>query len=124
MIAGIGVDIVDVRRIEKSIKRFGDRFINRILAGEERRELEGRKLASYVAKQFAGKEAVSKALGTGMRVGVHFGCILILRDSYGRPYVELREGAALRQEKLAIGDIKISLSDERDYAIAYVVALG
>lgn len=122
MIVGTGVDIVDVRRIGKSIDRFGERFVNKILAEPEYSDLEGAELVSYLAKQFAAKEAVSKALGTGMGGGVHFHNILVLRGKYGAPFVELVDGAAKRAGRLGVTNLSISLSDEKDYAVAFVVA--
>jgi holo-[acyl-carrier protein] synthase len=123
MIVGVGVDLVDTRRIARSIERFGDRFVNRILHPDELRSgLSQIQLASYVARQFSAKEAVSKALGTGMRSGVHFGNILVLRNTVGAPTVSLNGSAAELSERLGIGSINISLSDERHYAIAYAIA--
>jgi holo-[acyl-carrier protein] synthase len=125
VIVGTGVDIVDIRRIENSINRFSERFIRRILNDDEVRDsLEGKRLAGYVARQFAAKEAVSKALGTGMRSGVYFGNILVLRNEFGAPFVELRAGARARAQQIDATEIQVSLSDERDYAIAYAVAIN
>lgn len=124
MIVGVGTDLVDIRRIRRSVDRFGDRFIARILAEAERRDrLSGGRLAAYVARQFAAKEAVSKALGCGMRNGVYFTNILVLRDAAGAPYVELHAGASVRARQMDITAIQISLSDEKDYALAFAVAV-
>ena len=123
MIVGVGADIVDVNRIGKSLARFGDRFLKKILSQPEVRvDLRGRQLTTYVARQFAAKEAVAKALGTGMRGGVSFGAIQVLRNRYGVPYVELTGKATERARRIGASNIQISLSDERDYAIAYVIA--
>jgi holo-[acyl-carrier protein] synthase len=122
MIVGIGTDIVEVRRIQRSLNRFGERFANRILCAGERRSLEGGRLAAYLARQFSAKEAVSKALGTGMRNGVHFRNIEIARRESGAPLVRLTGEANSRAQALGISDFHISMSDERDYAIAYVIA--
>ena len=123
MIAGIGVDIVDIRRVARSLKRWGDRFRDKILNIEEVRNGQPDAIAAaYLARQFAAKEAVSKALGTGMRAGVHFGDIKILRGKGGAPQVELTGGAAKRAVKLGADKIHISISDEADYAIAYAIA--
>ena len=125
MIIGVGTDLVDIRRIQYSVDRFGDRFVGRILAEAERREqLSGTRLAAYVARQFAAKEAVSKALGSGMRNGVYFTNILVLRDAAGAPFVELHAGARARAQQMDITTIQISLSDEKDYALAFAVALN
>ena len=122
MIVGIGTDIVDVRRVQRSHARFGERFTDKILCASERRPLTGSRLAAYLARQFSAKEAVSKALGTGMRSGVHFRNIEIDRKESGAPMVRLTGEAKSRAEELGISDIHISMSDERDYAIAYVIA--
>lgn len=122
MIIGIGTDIVDIRRIQRSLTRFGERFTDKILCTAEQRLLTGSRLAAYVARQFAAKEAVSKALGTGMSRGVHFRNIEIARMESGAPLVRLTGKAKCRAQELGISDIHISLSDERDYAIAYVIA--
>ena len=123
MIIGVGVDIVDVNRIEKLVSRFGNRFSRKILSPVEvETGLTDRRLVNYLAKQFAAKEAVSKALGIGMRCGVGFTTIRILRGQHGAPYVELGNRAAERARQIGVDNIQISLSDERDYAIAYAVA--
>ncbi len=123
MIAGIGVDIVEISRVARSLDRWGDRFRDKILHKKEvRTGQSGAIAAAYLARQFAAKEAVSKALGTGMRAGVHFGDIKILRGKGGAPLVELSRGAAARASKLGANKIHISISDEVDYAIAYAVA--
>ena len=121
MIVGVGTDIVDVRRIQRSLIRFGERFIDKVLCSGERRSLSGSRLAAYLARQFSAKEAVSKALGTGMRSGVHFRNIEIARKESGAPLVRLTGGAKSRAEELGVSDIHISMSDERDYVIAYAL---
>ena len=122
MIVGVGADIVDVRRIQRCLMRFGNRFTDKILCAGERRSLRGSRLAAYLARQFSAKEAVSKALGTGMRSGVHFKNIEIARKGSGAPMVRLTGEAKSRAGELGISDIHISMSDEREYAIAYVIA--
>lgn len=123
-IRGVGVDLVDVQRIDAAMQRFGDRFARKILAEPEYRpQLSGRQLSAYVARQFAAKEAVSKCLGTGMRQGVHFRNIHILRDDLGAPLVELESGASAVATAKGISTIHISLSDERNYAMAYALAI-
>ena len=122
MIVGVGTDILDVRRIQRTLARFGTRFTDKVLCAEERRSLSGKQLAAYVARQFSAKEAVSKALGTGMRSGVHFRNIEIARKESGAPLVRLTGEAKSRAEELGVSDIHISMSDEHDYAIAYVIA--
>ena len=123
MIVGVGVDIVEVNRIAASLERFGSRFLDKILVdAEQRPELSDRRLAAYVAKQFAAKEAVSKALGTGMGAGVNFAVICILRNRHGMPYVELKGRASDHAMRIGADRIQVSLSDEREYALAYAIA--
>lgn len=125
MIVNVGTDIVDTRRIERSLRRFGIRFQNRILGEEERRSsLQDEELAAYVSRQFAAKEAVAKVLGTGMRQGVSFKSIGIYRDEHGVPYVSLEGGAREIADSLGITQIHISISDERHYALAFAIGVN
>lgn len=115
-IGGIGTDIVAISRIEELVEKFGiEKFADKILSDAEKLALEGRenKLA-YLAKRFAGKEAVSKALGTGIGK-IAFKDIEILNDEQGAPYVNLPDSYINGQQ------VHISLSDEKDYALAFVV---
>jgi holo-[acyl-carrier protein] synthase len=122
VIAGVGVDIVEIARIAGLLERHSDRFSRRILQEEEIRHFKhGFQEAAYIARQFAAKEAVSKALGTGMRSGVHFRNILVLRDKRGMPVVSLHDAAQERLGALGGKSVMVSISDEREYAIAYAV---
>ena len=96
MILGIGNDLIDIRRIEKSLERFGDRFVQRIFTETEQKRSEGRatRAASY-AKRFAAKEACSKALGTGLRRGVFWRDMGVVNQRGGRPTMALTGGALL-----------------------------
>ncbi len=124
MIVGVGVDMVDTRRISRSLDRFGDRFVRKILASNEiRPHLSGIQAAAYLARQFAAKEAVSKALGSGMKSGVHFRNIRVLRAESGAPIVLLNGGALDRASTLNVTQVHLSMSDERDYALAYAIAV-
>mgnify|MGYP002632287883 CR=1 FL=1 len=123
MIVGVGIDIVRVERIARSLERWGDKFKDRILCEEEKRSSSSTvSEAAYLARQFAAKEAVSKALGSGMRLGVHFRSIKILRMASGAPCVELVDGALRRAMTVGCDSFHVSISDETDYAIAYVIA--
>ncbi len=119
MISGIGTDVVSIKRIAELHKEFGDKFVQRILSEEEIekfRSLNPDKAISYLAKRFAGKEAVAKAFGTGIGK-ISFTDISILNNSAGKPYVVISD-KALGASK----DMHISLSDEKEgYAIAFVV---
>ncbi len=126
MIIGIGTDIVDIRRIEAGLERFGERFLNRLFAPDERREAAAAgNRAAYLAKRFAAKEAFAKALGTGIDKGVAWRDIAVVRDESGRPGLSLSGGARECVEALlpagCAGRIDLSLSDEPPMALAFVV---
>lgn len=124
MIHGVGTDIVDIRRIQLAIAQFGKRFPERIL---ERSELEEYLLlpeidrARFLAKRFSLKEAAAKALGTGFRKGVTFKDFTIFHDELGKPLLNLSGKASeiFRLNKLE--GTHISLSDEKNYVVAYVI---
>lgn len=122
MIVGVGTDIVMIDRIAKSWQRFGPRFAARILSADELIELpEKKNPVHFLAKRFAMKEAVAKALGTGMHQGVSWRQIGVTHDPQGKPVLALTGVALQRAEKLAVTDHHISTSDEKEYAIAFVV---
>ncbi|HEX9904228.1 MAG TPA: holo-ACP synthase, partial [Propylenella sp.] len=102
MILGIGFDIIDIRRVEKTLERFGERFIRRVFTETERRKSDGRRAraASY-AKRFAAKEACAKALGTGMNRGVFWRDMGVVNLRSGKPTMALTGGAAARLNALA-----------------------
>jgi len=127
VILGIGSDLADIRRIEKSLQRFGDRFTQRLFTDVERRRSERKpdRAASY-AKRFAAKEACAKALGTGVpRRGVHWRDMGVVNQPSGKPTLVLTGGAAARLAALLPPGfeavIHLSLTDEHPYAQAFVV---
>ena len=126
MIIGIGNDLVDIRRIEKSLERFGDRFVQRIFTETEQRRSEGRatRAASY-AKRFAAKEACSKALGTGFRRGVFWRDMGVVNLKSGKPSLQLTGGALARLEQITPAgmapQIDLTLTDEFPLAQAFVI---
>ena len=122
MIIGMGTDIVQTARIASSIERLGERFINRILGDEEKQVFVQKKDGvSYLAKRFAAKEAFAKAMGTGIGQYAAFTDIQILNDHKGKPTVTLT-GAALKwSQQNQVAYHHVSLSDERDYAQAFVI---
>ena len=123
MIVGVGTDLVERVRIEKSYKRYGNRFAVKILGSTELQDFSRVKFkAAFLAKRFAAKEAVAKALGTGMRDGVHFSGIEVTHDHRGQPGVYLSGGAAYRADELGIKQWHLSLSDERQHALAFAIA--
>ena len=126
MIIGIGIDLCDIRRIEKSLKRFGRRFTHRLFTNEERTKAERRAHpASSYAQGFAAKEACAKALGTGMRQGVFWRDMVVANHPSGQPYMVLSGGARRRMEALTpLGldvHVNVSQSDEYPFANAIVV---
>lgn len=126
MILGIGSDLSDIRRIQQSLDRFGDRFRERVFTEVERArsERKGDAAASY-AKRFAAKEACAKALGTGMRAGVFWRDMGVVNMRSGRPTMALTGGALKRLEAMTpegmTAVIHVSLTDEIPYAMAYVI---
>jgi holo-[acyl-carrier protein] synthase len=126
MIIGIGNDVIDIRRVEQSLERFGDRFIERIFTDIERRKSDGRaaRAASY-AKRFAAKEACSKALGTGFRRGVYWRDMGVVNEPSGRPTLVLTGGAAKQLERITPPGYKpmihLTITDDFPYAHALVI---
>jgi len=126
MIVGIGSDLIDIRRVEKTLERFGDRFVQRVFTEIEQRKSEGRKLraASY-AKRFAAKEACAKALGTGMRAGVFWRDMGVVNLRSGKPSMALTGGAAARLAALippgSLPTIHVTITDEYPLAGAFVI---
>jgi holo-[acyl-carrier protein] synthase len=127
MIIGIGSDLCDIRRIEKSLARFGDRFTHRVYTELERARAERRPLlrAGSYAKRFAAKEACAKALGTGMNQGVFWRDMGVVNLPGGQPTMRLTGGAARRLAALTPAGfrphIHLSLSDEDPMAFAFVI---
>jgi len=126
MILGLGSDLVDIRRIEQTIERFGDRFLDRIFTDAERRKCERRadRAASY-ARRFAAKEACSKALGTGFRDGVFWRDLGVVNLPSGQPAMRLTGGALLRLAHITppgmASRLDVSLTDEPPMAQAVVI---
>ena len=121
MIKGVGTDIVHIPRIASSVQHYGDAFLNRCFTGVERDRAEKRpdKIAAY-ARLYAAKEALLKALGTGMRDGLSWHDFSISPDEQGAPHVTLSGGAAARLGKEQ-PIIHLSLSDDGDYACAFAI---
>jgi len=126
MILGLGSDLIDIRRVEKSIERFGDRFLERIFTDAERAKSDKRanRAASY-AKRFAAKEACSKALGTGMNRGVFWRDMGVVNLPGGKPTLRLTGGALKRLEELTpkghTAVIDLSITDDFPLAQAIVI---
>ena len=126
MILGLGNDVIDIRRIEKTIARFGDRFLDRIFTDTERRKSDRRaqRAASY-AKRFAAKEACSKALGTGLRKGVFWRDMGVVNLPSGRPTLVLTGGAAVQLALLTPPghEPRIDLTITDDWPMAQAIVI-
>lgn len=126
MIIGLGSDLCDIRRIEKTLARFGEKFVERVFTPTERRKAESRAhAAATYAKRFAAKEACAKALGTGFSRGVFLKDIGVVNGPSGAPTVALTGGAALRLASLVPqghqARIHLTLTDEPPLAMAVVI---
>jgi holo-[acyl-carrier protein] synthase len=126
MIVGLGSDLIDIRRIEKSLERFGERFTNRVFTEIEQRKSDRRKerAASY-AKRFAAKEACSKALGTGLSHGVFWRDMGVVNLPSGKPTMQLTNGAE-RRLRMIIPEghdpvIHLTITDDYPLAQAFVI---
>ena len=129
MIIGIGTDLCDIRRIEKSIEKYGARFLNRIFTAGERAYCEPKSgKASYYAKRFAAKEAVAKALAGESTGHLSWKDVEILNDPSGRPVVYLHGGAKKRLASITssaqVGHVHLSLTDDYPYAQAFAICEG
>jgi holo-[acyl-carrier protein] synthase len=126
MILGLGNDIIDIRRIEKTIERYGDRFLERVFTDIERRKSDARaaRAASY-AKRFAAKEACAKALGTGFRHGVFWRDMGVVNLASGRPTLTLTGGAALALARLTPDghEVRIDLTITDDFPMAQAIVI-
>ena len=115
----VGVDIIEVKRIARAVERWGPRFLRHVYTEAEVARCRGR--VPELAVRFAGKEAISKALGTGIK-GISWTEMEILSDRRGKPMVTLYGKALARAEALGLGEWAISLSHSDDQALAFVVA--
>ncbi len=126
MIVGLGSDIIDIRRIERTLERFGNRFVERVFTEVERTKSEWRanRAASY-ARRFAAKEACSKALGTGFRRGVYWRDLGVVNLPSGKPTLELTGGAAARLAEITpegmAAQIDLTITD--DFSIAQAIVI-
>jgi len=125
-IRAIGTDIVAIQRMRELVARYGARLPRRLLSSHERESLPANPevQAAYMARRFAAKEAAVKALGTGIARGVRFADLAVHHEPLGRPYLVLDGGAAQWAAWIGVAQCHLSLSDERDYALAFVVLEG
>ena len=120
----IGTDIVEINRVQSAYKRFGKRFLKRVLTEVEIKYVtsNSKSLIQRLAGRFAAKEATSKVLGTGLR-GVYFKEIEIIREPSGAPKIVLHKRALKKAKEKRLTNFEVSISHERDFAVAIVVAL-
>jgi holo-[acyl-carrier protein] synthase len=126
MIIGLGNDVIDIRRVERTIERYGERFLGRVFTETERLKSDNRagRAASY-AKRFAAKEACAKALGTGFRQGVFWRDMGVVNLPSGRPTLQLTGGAARALERLTPEghEVRIDLSITDDFPTAQAIVI-
>ena len=127
MIVGIGSDLCNIERIQKSLDRFGERFLNRVFTEVERAKAQRRPFtaAGTLAKRFAAKEAFSKAVGTGFKRGVYMKDIGVVNAASGQPTLALTGGARARVDALTpaghLIDIHLTMTDDHPWAQAFVI---
>ncbi|MAR92143.1 MAG: holo-ACP synthase [Pseudomonadota bacterium] len=122
MIVGIGTDMVTIARMAEKLQNTGDRFARRLLTEAEYREFAGKRNgAAFLAKRFAAKEAAVKALGTGFADGITWQQVAVSNDDRGAPRLQLSGPALQRAEQLGVQRLHLSLSDEREHALAFVI---
>lgn len=124
-VRGLGVDLVELARIRAALERHGERFAGRLLTPAELLEFQhSPDPVAHLARRFAAKEALVKALGTGFRNGIGLQDIAVMHDEAGRPALACSGAAAKALGERGIERLHLSLSDERCYALAFVVAEG
>jgi holo-[acyl-carrier protein] synthase len=131
MVLGLGADLCDIRRVEKVMERFGDKFINRVFTEAERARAARRTQALHAgtyAKRFAAKEACAKALGTGFAQGVFHSDMGVVNLPSGQPTMALTGGALARLRKITpqgwVAEVALTMTDEVPYAFAQVIIWG
>ena len=124
MIFGIGTDLLSAQRVEAVYRRFGERFVDRLLLPEEKKQFRKvKRKARFLAMRFAGKEAVVKAMGTGFGHGVWIRDVGIVQDSRGKPEIVFSGRGLAVCQRLGIGDGFVSLSDEDGMVLAMAVLM-
>jgi holo-[acyl-carrier protein] synthase len=124
MIVGIGTDLVHIPRMQKLIDKHGDSIARRILSDKElQRFNEVHNPAAFLAKRFAAKEATAKALGTGVRDGLSLQHLAVENDALGKPELQFYQQGQIMKQRMKIGKTMVSLSDEGEYAIAFVTLM-
>jgi holo-[acyl-carrier protein] synthase len=125
VILGTGADLIDIRRIERALARFGHRFAQRVLVDHEyQRFCSDVKPAHYLAKRFAAKEAFSKAMGTGIHFPVNWHNVSVANERSGKPYLRFSEPLTELLDQRGVKRTHLSLSDEVEMACAFVILEG
>jgi holo-[acyl-carrier protein] synthase len=120
LVRGIGVDIVKLERVEAAYERFGERFARKVLSADEL--ATSAITVSFIAKRFAAKEAIAKALGTGFREGITMPLITVTKNQLGKPEAALTGAAAERLRAIGAQEVLVSISDEVDSVVAFAIA--
>jgi holo-[acyl-carrier protein] synthase len=124
MIFGIGVDVLEAKRIARTLERFGERFTDHLLMPEERVQLaKTQRPARFIAMRFAAKEAIVKAMGTGFAHGVWIRDVGVVQNSWGRPEVVFSERGEKVRRGLGIGEGHVTLTDEAGLVVAVAVLM-
>lgn len=124
VILGLGLDVVEIERIDRILGRHGERFVERICRPDEPRRVEGRVTPEHLAGLFAAKEAVMKALGSGWAEGIGFRQVEVSHGSGGRPRAVLHDRARERASRISVEEIHLSITHERRYAAAVAILTG
>jgi holo-[acyl-carrier protein] synthase len=124
MIFGIGVDVLEVKRIGETLERFGEHFIDRLLMPEERAQLERtQRRERFIAMRFAAKEAIVKAMGTGFAHGVWIRDVGVVQNSWGKPEVVFSQRGDRVRKGLGVGEGHVTLTDEAGLVVAVAVLM-
>jgi holo-[acyl-carrier protein] synthase len=124
MIFGIGVDVLEARRIDRTLERFGARFTERLLMPEEQAQLaRTQRPARFIAMRFAAKEAIVKAMGTGFAHGVWIRDVGVVQNEWGKPLVVFSERGERVRKGLGIGEGHVTLTDEGGLVVAVAVLM-
>jgi len=124
VIFGVGADIVEISRVQRTYDRFGERFVERLLMPEERELFRiSKRPVRFLAMRFAGKEATVKAMGTGFGHGVWIRDVGIINNDWGRPLVIFSERARTVCRDLGIGEAHVSLTDDAGLVVAFAVVM-
>ena len=124
MIFGIGVDVLEVKRVGETLQRFGEHFIERLLMPQEREQLvKTRRPERFVAMRFAAKEAIVKAMGTGFSHGVWIRDVGVVQNAWGKPEVVFSERGERVRRELGVGEGHVTLTDEAGLVVAVAVLM-